>query len=62
LTLTVSDNGRGFPDSEALAETARPSLGLAGMRERISAVSGSVTLTTDVGAMVTVRIPLNNVS
>jgi signal transduction histidine kinase len=60
LTLTVSDNGRGFPDP-GLTE-ARPSLGLAGMRERISAVRGSVSLTTDAGAMVTVRIPLNDVS
>jgi signal transduction histidine kinase len=61
LTLAVSDNGRGF-DTDAVPTTARPSLGLAGMRERIGALNGSVTLTSDAGAMVTVRIPVANAS
>lgn len=60
LTLTISDNGRGFPD--ASQTEGRPSLGLAGMRERISAVRGSVTLSTHAGALVTVRVPLHDVS
>jgi signal transduction histidine kinase len=62
LTLTISDNGRGFPEQDSLAGAARPSLGLAGMRERIAAVSGSVSLTSDEGARVTVTIPLENAS
>ena len=58
LTLTVRDNGRGF--GESLDEREPRSLGLTGMRERVGALRGSVTLgeTTDRGASVTVRIPV----
>jgi signal transduction histidine kinase len=57
LTLSVRDNGRGFPSAH---DTAREStIGLAGMRERISAVRGSVTLQSQSGASVTVRIPID---
>lgn len=57
LTLIVRDNGRGFP----LAASHIPaSYGLAGMRERISAVHGSVAVGSDAGALVTVRVPLTN--
>jgi signal transduction histidine kinase len=59
ITLTISDNGRGFADT-ANAETARPSLGLAGMRERIAALDGTVRLATDDGARVTVKIPVEH--
>ena len=62
LTLTVSDNGRGFPAQDSVTGAARPSLGLAGMRERIAAVSGSVSFTSEGGALVTVTIPLENAS
>jgi signal transduction histidine kinase len=58
LSLTVRDNGRGFP---AAATHPTPSLGLTGMRERISALNGSVSLNTSAGASVTVRIPLSRV-
>ena len=61
LTLAVSDNGRGF-DPDAVSTTARRSLGLAGMRERIGALNGSVTLSSNAGALVTVRIPVVNES
>ncbi len=54
--------GRGFPDQDSFTGAARPSLGLAGMRERIAAVSGSVSFTSEEGAMVTVTIPLENAS
>ena len=60
LTLSISDNGRGFPEPDAISAATRASLGLAGMRERIAALRGSVTLGTNVGAMVTVRIPLSD--
>jgi signal transduction histidine kinase len=60
LILTISDNGRGFPVSEIPSGAAYSSLGLAGMRERIAALRGSVTLTSNTGAMVTVRIPLTD--
>jgi signal transduction histidine kinase len=57
LTLVVRDNGRGFP----LPTSRSPiSYGLAGMRERISAVHGSVVVASDAGALVTVRVPLTN--
>ena len=62
LTLTISDNGRGFPEHDSFAGAARPSLGLAGMRERIAALSGSVSFTSEAGALVTVRIPLEGAS
>ena len=62
LMLTISDNGRGFPDADLTSGVTRTSLGLAGMWERIAALRGSVTFTTDAGAMVTVRIPLSDAS
>jgi signal transduction histidine kinase len=57
LTLIVRDNGRGFSHQTS---NARSSYGLAGMRERISAVHGSVAVASDAGALVTVRVPLTN--
>lgn len=62
LTLTIGDNGRGFPEPDSTLASSRPSLGLAGMQERITALRGSVSLTTEAGALVTVRIPLADVS
>jgi signal transduction histidine kinase len=56
LTLIVRDNGRGFGDS--LNQSEPRSLGLTGMRERVSALNGSVTLgSAGTGALVSVRIP-----
>jgi signal transduction histidine kinase len=60
LTLTISDNGRGFSQSDAGPTAPKPSLGLAGMRERITALRGSVTFASSVGAHVTVRLPLSD--
>lgn len=57
LTLEVRDNGRGFP---AAAAHSASSLGLTGMRERIAALNGSVSLNTAAGASVTVRVPLTH--
>jgi signal transduction histidine kinase len=59
LTLEVRDNGRGFPP----AVPASPSsLGLSGMRERVAAVHGSVSLNAGAGAAVTIRLPLTRAS
>jgi signal transduction histidine kinase len=60
LKLTISDNGRGFPEADPQVSQVPPSLGLAGMRERITALRGSVTFTSSMGALVTVRLPLND--
>ena len=59
LTLVVRDNGRGFGHS--LEQHESRSLGLAGMRERVSSVNGIVAFNSAdaSGAIVTVRIPIN---
>jgi signal transduction histidine kinase len=54
LTLVVRDNGRGF--TEAAAEQG--TLGLTGMRERISSVRGSVTIQSAAGTSLTIRVPI----
>ena len=61
ITLVVRDNGRGFTSAATAATAASPApeprLGLAGMRERIGALQGSVDITSDGGGSVTVRVP-----
>jgi PAS domain S-box-containing protein len=56
LTVTVQDNGRGFG---AAALQNSTSLGLMGMRERMSDVGGSVEITSVAGqgATVVIRVP-----
>jgi signal transduction histidine kinase len=56
LTLIVRDNGRGFPRTTDESST----LGLGGMRERIAALNGTVTLASDPGASITVRVPIHD--
>ncbi len=60
LTITVSDDGRGFPvgrDGKVRESDGR--MGLTGMRERLHAVGGTVELKNGVsGAEVTLRLPL----
>jgi signal transduction histidine kinase len=58
VSLTVTDDGPGFPEDTALRLRSRG--GLAGIRERISALGGDLVLENDSGggAMVSVRIPL----
>lgn len=57
LTLTVSDDGRGF-DPTTLAETKQ--LGLVSMRERAVLVNGTLTVTSAPGngTVVTLKVPL----
>lgn len=57
VMLMVRDNGRGFTTDPARSSAT---LGLAGMRERISAVKGTVTLTSTQGASVSVRVPVSH--
>lgn len=57
LTMVVRDNGRGFAVDPARSSAT---LGLAGMRERITAVKGTVTLASSQGASVSVRVPVAN--
>lgn len=56
VTMVVRDNGRGFDGGSA----SPASLGLAGMRERIGAVHGTVDFRSEAGAQVTVRVPIAN--
>jgi signal transduction histidine kinase len=68
LLLVVTDNGRGLPPGGTRREQvgattdAAPSYGLTGMRQRISALHGSMDLQSTspdgTGAALTIRIPL----
>jgi signal transduction histidine kinase len=63
LTLTVRDNGRGIADAARVqGSVVAPSLGIAGMRERVGALAGSVTLTSasSGGASLRVTIPVTS--
>jgi signal transduction histidine kinase len=63
LRLTVRDDGRGFPSTPRFATFERDGhLGLAGMRERITALGGSVVVgrAGARGAAVTVELPITN--
>ena len=58
VTMRVHDNGQGFATAK---EPSATSLGLAGMRERIGALHGSVNVETrHPGAAVTIKVPLND--
>ena len=67
LLLAVTDNGRGLPkrgtqDQDSLAADTAPSFGLTGMRERITALHGTMDLQSappaGTGAALTIRIPI----
>ena len=63
VVLSVEDNGRGFSAVPAADTSPRQAgIGLSGMRERIGALNGSVTLeaSPNVGASVVVRLPLSH--
>jgi two-component system sensor histidine kinase UhpB len=49
--VRVSDNGKGFPPDHKLG------LGLTGMRERVMALGGTMTVTSASGVMVEAMIP-----
>jgi signal transduction histidine kinase len=60
LLLTVNDNGKGI--TKKLAHSHN-SLGIIGMRERVLALDGTLTLrgATGEGTTLTVRIPLSKI-
>lgn len=68
LTLTVTDNGHGFPVTERLPRVraaqatgdARSGLGLRGMRERAGLIKAHLTVESspDFGTTITLRVPL----
>jgi len=59
LELTVQDDGRGLPGGVTPATIERPGhMGIAGMRERIGALGGTVTVEAPPGAGVLVRVRL----
>jgi len=56
LHLNVTDNGVGYPRNGARA--GAPGLGLLSIRERVRALGGRVTMSTDRGAHLSVVLPL----
>ncbi len=70
LLLVVSDNGRGLPaggtgrEQDGIATDAAPSYGLTGMRQRISALHGTMDLQSTppdgTGTALTIRIPIGH--
>ncbi|MHB0875031.1 MAG: histidine kinase [Anaerolineae bacterium] len=59
VRLSVSDNGSGFGDLRARMDESGPwsGFGLVGMRERVTALGGSLELYSDNGAEVVVTVP-----
>lgn len=70
LLLVVTDNGRGLPprgtghERDGATTDAAPSYGLTGMRQRISALQGSMDLQSTppdgTGAVLSIRIPIGH--
>jgi signal transduction histidine kinase len=60
LTIKVRDDGKGFPVTrDGRVKESEGRMGLTGMRERMHAVNGTVTLrNTSPGAEVTLRLPI----
>ncbi|MDQ5822922.1 MAG: sensor histidine kinase [Chloroflexota bacterium] len=61
LTLTISDNGKGF-DSKSVRTTSPSSSGLVGMRERAATVGGTLKVDSRSGIGTTVTLVLPKVS
>lgn len=59
VVLMVQDNGRGFGTALHRGTNEHPTFGILGMRERIHAVNGSLTLSDAGGARVTAVIALD---
>ncbi|WP_233834433.1 cache domain-containing protein [Paraburkholderia sp. ZP32-5] len=59
VTLTISDNGRGFDVTDAFVGR-RSGVGLRNMRERLEALGGSLSLSSQTGhTAVSARVPLH---
>jgi signal transduction histidine kinase len=61
ITLLIADDGRGYPP-EVVQGELRHSSGLAGMRERIAAVGGTVTLGSSHLGGASLRVHLESAS
>jgi PAS domain S-box-containing protein len=59
ITLTVTDNGRGFDQADALG---KKTLGLVGMKERALMLGGELQITgkPGVGTTISLKVPLRN--
>ncbi|KAE8754221.1 histidine kinase [Paraburkholderia madseniana] len=58
VTLTISDNGRGFDVAHALV-SPRAGVGLRNMRERLDVLGGKLSLSSQAGhTIVTARVPI----
>lgn len=58
VLLEIADDGRGFPSSANLAALEqRGHLGIAGMRERIQALDGTVTIEGGTGTTIRISLP-----
>jgi two-component system NarL family sensor kinase len=58
VTLTIADNGRGFDVTDAFVGR-RSGVGLRNMRERLEALGGTLSLSSQAGhTLVTARVPL----
>ena len=64
VRVVVDDDGRGFDAAGALAPDRRHGLGLAGIRERIGALGGSLQLESrpTEGARVILQVPVQRVA
>jgi signal transduction histidine kinase len=63
IELRVTDNGRGFPDSDPLAASEPGHLGLASIRERAELLDGRLEIeTSELGTKVLVLAPLGSTS
>jgi two-component system, NarL family, sensor histidine kinase UhpB len=60
VQMTIEDNGCGFDPTERLNRNGYPGLGLAGMRERVALVGGSLDIESSrqAGTTIFVRVPL----
>jgi two-component system sensor histidine kinase DesK len=53
LTVRIKDNGSGMPSSASL----RKGNGLRGMKERVEFVNGNMSIRSNKGTTITIRIP-----
>jgi signal transduction histidine kinase len=60
LTLTVSDDGRGF-DTAAAAGPAQGHFGIQGMRERIGSLGGLVTIESELDGGTAMSVQLSGI-
>jgi two-component system sensor histidine kinase DegS len=54
VTASVTDNGKGFQQNRR----AGPGLGLVGMEERVRALQGRLTISSEVGRGTTIQLSL----